>query len=227
MERNLHDGIQQRLVSLAMTLGLLEAKLPAEPDAAKPIATQARATVAIALHELRELSNDTYPSILVERGLTHALEELCERAAVSCDLRIRLEDPLPGQVATAAYFAVSEALTNVVKHAHASKVHILVSSDQPALVVEIHDDGTGGASIGGGSGLRGLKDRIEALGGRLTVSSPLGTGTSIRAEIPYELSDRLTPAQSNRSSTTLIGASRCASSIPAYAGGLRQTSGTN
>ena len=185
MERNLHDGIQQRLVSLGMSLGLLEAKLPADPAAAKPIATEARATLAVALDELRELSQDTYPSVLIERGLAYALQELCDRAEVSSHLRTCLQGPPPDQVAAAAYFAVSEALTNVAKHARASTVHVFVGSDHQELIVEIYDDGIGGASTARGSGLRGLTDRVEALGGQLTVSSPLGTGTNIRAEIPF------------------------------------------
>ena len=216
IERNLHDGIQQRLVSLAMSLGLLDAKLPAEPEAAKPIARQAREALALALHELRELSQGIYPSVLAERGLTRGLEELCERAAVTCNLRVSLQDPPSTHVAAAAYFVVSEALTNVAKHAHARTTSVVVYSDDGELIVEIHDDGMGGAATGSGSGLRGMTDRIEALGGRMTVSSPLGRGTSVRAEIPYESSDRIAPGPAPAiADNSLSGASRRVSSMPA------------
>jgi signal transduction histidine kinase len=184
IERNLHDGTQQRLVSLAMSLGLLDAKLPAEPDAARTIAGQARQALAVALEELRELSQGVYPSVLAERGLMAALEELCERAVPPARLEISLDPPTSGPVAAATYFAVSEMLTNVAKHAHASTVHVLVAGEKHQLTFEVSDDGIGGAVVAGGSGLRGLTDRIEGLGGRLTISSPLWGGTTIRGEFP-------------------------------------------
>jgi signal transduction histidine kinase len=184
IERDLHDGTQQRLVSLAMSLGLLDTKLPFDPEAAKPIAREARAALAVALEELRELSHGIYPAVLTERGLGAALEELADRAALPVYLEISIEPRPPTGVEAAAYFVVSEALTNAVKHSHAHDVRIVASRTQAELVVEVADDGIGGAAPQRGSGLHGLTDRVEALGGRLVVSSPPGRGTTLRAEIP-------------------------------------------
>ncbi len=191
IERNLHDGTQQRLVSLAMSLGLLEAKLaPAQADAA-PIVREARTALALALEELRELSQGIHPTLLVERGLPIALEELCRRAGLPAHLEVDLDARLPNQVETAAYYFASEALSNAAKHSHGSEVRVEVTHDETTLTIEIADDGIGGAAIGGvsggagsGSGLRGLADRVEALGGQFTISSPPGRGTRLRAEIP-------------------------------------------
>jgi signal transduction histidine kinase len=184
IERDLHDGTQQRLVSLAMSLGLLDAKLPADPDAAKPIAREARAALTVALEELRELSHGIHPAVLTERGLAAALEELADRAALPAHLELAIDARPPPRVEGAAYFVVSEALTNAVKHSHAGEVRVAASRDGDLLIVEVADDGIGGAAVGGGSGLRGLTDRVQALGGRLIVSSPPGQGTTLRAEIP-------------------------------------------
>ena len=186
IERDLHDGTQQRLVSLAMSLGLLETKLPADPEAAKPIAQEARAALAVALEELRELSQGIHPAVLTERGLAAALEELADRAALPAYLEVSIDERPCGAVEAAAYFVVSEALTNAAKHSHASEVRIIASRVAGLLTVEVEDNGIGGAVLVGGSGLRGLTDRVEALGGRLTVSSPPGRGTSLRADIPCE-----------------------------------------
>ena len=191
IERNLHDGTQQRLVSIAMSLGLLESKLaPAQGDAA-PIVREARTALALALEELRELTQGIHPTLLVERGLPIALEELCRRAGLPAHLKVDLDVRLPDQVETAAYYFASEALSNAVKHSHGSEVRVEVAYDRTTLTVEIADDGIGGAAIGGvtgwagsGSGLRGLADRVEALGGQFTISSPPGRGTRLRAEIP-------------------------------------------
>jgi signal transduction histidine kinase len=184
IERDLHDGTQQRLVSIAMSLGLLESKLPAGPEEAQPIVQEARTELAAALAELRDLTQGIHPTILVERGLPAALDELCQRSPVPARLQVALDERLPDQVETAAYFLVSEALTNAAKHSHASEVRVNAGLDAGQLVVEVADDGIGGASAGGGSGLRGLADRVEALGGRFTVSSPPGRGTTLRAEVP-------------------------------------------
>jgi signal transduction histidine kinase len=184
IERDLHDGTQQRLVSLAMSLGLLDTKLPLDPEAAKPIAQEARAALAVALEELRELSHGIYPAVLTERGLTAAIEELVDRAALPAYLEVSIDERPAPAVEAAAYFVVSEALTNAVKHSHAHEVRIVASRERDLLVVEIADDGIGGAALQGGSGIRGLMDRIEALGGTLLVSSPPGRGTRMRAEMP-------------------------------------------
>jgi signal transduction histidine kinase len=184
IERDLHDGTQQRLVSIAMALGLAESKLAGDRPAVGPLLHEARDSLAVALEELRELTQGIRPAILVERGLPAALDDLCRRAG----LPVRLESPiigrLPEQVEAAAYFVVSEALTNAAKHSHANEVQVDARCDDTTLVLVIADDGIGGAAWGGGTGLRGLADRVEALGGQLTLSSPPGRGTTVRAEIP-------------------------------------------
>jgi signal transduction histidine kinase len=184
IERDLHDGTQQRLVSIAMSLGLLESKLPPDQGAAAPIVREAQDALAIALEELRELTQGIHPTLLVERGLPIALEALCRRAGLPAHLNVDLDNRLSDQVETAAYYFASEALSNAAKHSHGSEVRVDVSCDGRTLAVEVVDDGIGGASVGPGSGLRGLADRVEALGGRFTVSSPPGLGTRLRAEIP-------------------------------------------
>jgi signal transduction histidine kinase len=183
-ERDLHDGAQQRLVSLAMSLGLLETKLPTDPNAAKPIAEEARVALAEALQELRELSHGIHPAVLRERGLGAALDELADRAALPACVDVSIDErPCPA-VEAAAYFVVSEALTNAVKHSHAHDVRIAVWRENGRLTVEVSDDGIGGAAPEGGSGLRGLTDRVEALEGTLVLSSPPGRGTRLRAGLP-------------------------------------------
>jgi signal transduction histidine kinase len=184
IERNLHDGIQQRLISVAMWLGLLESKLPTDPEAAKPIAREAREALTAALRELRELSQGLYPPVLIERGLTGALDELSDRAVLPTHLELSIDSRPPVDIEAAAYFVACEALTNAVKHAHAREVRIAVWRERVLLVVEVADNGIGGADPDGGSGLRGLTARVEALGGRLIVSSRRGRGTTVGAEIP-------------------------------------------
>jgi signal transduction histidine kinase len=183
IERDLHDGTQQRLVSIAMSLGLLETRLPTQETAARPIVIETRKALAVALAELRELTHGINPPLLVERGLAAALDELCRRAALPTRLDVTLDRRLPDQVETAAYFTASEALTNAAKHSHGSEVRVTASDTGESLTIEVADDGIGGATTAG-SGLRGLADRVEALGGRFTVSSPPGRGTTLRAEIP-------------------------------------------
>jgi signal transduction histidine kinase len=184
IERDLHDGTQQRLVSIAMALGLAESKLAADRPAVQPVLREARDALAAALAELRELTQGIRPAILVERGLAAALDDLCRRAALPVRLDVALSGRLPEQVEAAAYFVASEALANAAKHSYASEVRLVASREGRLLMLEVSDDGIGGAAAGGGSGLRGLADRVEALGGRLTVSSPPGRGTTIRTEIP-------------------------------------------
>jgi signal transduction histidine kinase len=190
IERDLHDGTQQRLVSIAMTLGLAQSRLEADPAAVAPLLGQARAGLSDALRELRELAQGIHPGILTERGLHAALEELARGARVPLDLDVELDARLPERVEAAAYFVVSEALTNVAKHARASAVRVRVTcrngegGGAARAVVEVADDGVGGADGTRGSGLRGLADRVDALGGRLAVVSPEGRGTALQAEIP-------------------------------------------
>ena len=184
IERDLHDGTQQRLVSIAMSLGLLETKLPGQAEAARPLVRETREALALALAELRELTHGINPPLLTERGLPAALDELCRRAALPAHLDVELDRRLPDQIESAAYFVASEALTNAAKHSHGSEVRVRASYAGQTLTVEVADDGIGGATTTGGTGLRGLADRVEALGGRFTVSSPPGRGTTLRAELP-------------------------------------------
>jgi signal transduction histidine kinase len=184
VERNLHDGAQQRLVSIAMALGLMERKLETDPEAAKPILQDAREDLATALQELRELSQGIHPSLLTERGLEAALGELPLRTPVPLELEFSIEERLPVQVEAAAYYVVSEALANVTKYAQATAVRVRVDRVDGNALVEVADDGVGGADSSRGSGLSGLADRVEALGGRLALVSPVGRGTIVRAEIP-------------------------------------------
>ncbi|HEU0247576.1 MAG TPA: PAS domain S-box protein [Gaiellaceae bacterium] len=184
IERNLHDGTQQRLVSISMALGLAEAKLESDPAGAGAVFGEARHGLSAALEELRELSHGIHPGILTERGLVAALEELTLGTVVPVALDVADGRRLPEQVEAAAYYVVSEALANVAKYAHATSTQVRVLPADDKVVVEVADDGIGGADAGRGSGLRGLTDRVEALGGRLWLSSPPGQGTIVRAEIP-------------------------------------------
>ena len=184
LERDLHDGTQQRLVSVSMALGFAESKLASDPDRARTILDETRKTLSTALEELRELSQGIHPGILTERGLGPALQELAYGAPVPIDLAVPLAERLPVPVEAAAYYVVAEALTNVAKYASATAVSVMVESQNGQAVVEVCDDGVGGADPARGSGLRGLADRVEALGGRFAVESQAGKGTRLRAEIP-------------------------------------------
>jgi PAS domain S-box-containing protein len=182
LERNLHDGAQQRLVTLSLSLRVALAKLDSDPDGARAALVDAGGELATALEELRELARGLHPAVLSERGLRAAVEALASRAPVPVEIDIP-GHRLPEQVEAAAYYLIAEALTNVTKYARASSVRIGVSA-RDAIVVEVTDDGVGGADPGAGTGLRGLADRVEALGGSLEVVSPPGDGTTLRAEIP-------------------------------------------
>jgi signal transduction histidine kinase len=184
LERDLHDGTQQRLVSVSMALGLAESKLASDPEGARRILDETRTTLGTALQELRELSQGIHPGILTERGLGPALQELAYGSPVPVELAIPLERRLPQAVEAAAYYVVAEALTNVAKYSSATAVSVAVDSRNGRALVEVRDDGVGGADPARGSGLRGLADRVEALGGNLAVESPPGQGTRLRAEIP-------------------------------------------
>jgi PAS domain S-box-containing protein len=183
LERNLHDGAQQRLVSLSLMLRLAHARVEDDPAQAENLLGQASDELARALEELRELARGIHPAVLSDRGLGAALEALVARTPLPVDIDIP-EARLPEPVEAAAYYVVSEALANVAKYAEASSVAVSIASVNGHAVVEIADDGRGGADPAKGSGLRGLVDRVEALDGRLRVESPPGAGTRIRAEIP-------------------------------------------
>src|SRR4051794_17022326 len=184
LERNLHDGAQQRLVALALQLRLVEARFEADPDAARADLAGAREQLDHALSELRELARGIHPAVLTDRGLKTAVEALVNRAAVPMEVVDVPDARLPEPVETAAYYLIAEAVTNVAKYAHATHVAVSVQREDGHLFVLVDDDGIGGADPSGGTGLRGLRDRVEALHGRLRVESPQGGGTHIRAEIP-------------------------------------------
>jgi signal transduction histidine kinase len=188
IERDLHDGAQQRLVALSLTLGMAESRLAADPAAAAPLIAQAREEAQHAVKELRELASGIHPALLSERGLGPALEALAARAPVPTTVDGVPEQRLPPPVESACYFVTAEALTNVAKYAGATSagVHLAVEHGRARLIVR--DDGAGGADLSSGTGLRGLRDRVEALDGRLEVDSPPGLGTTVIAEIP--LGDR-------------------------------------
>jgi signal transduction histidine kinase len=179
LERNLHDGAQQRLVSLALRLRLAARRHPDDADL-----EHAGEELAHALQELRELARGIHPAVLTERGLEPALRALADRAPVPVELEVELDARLPDPVEAAAYYVVAEALTNVAKYARASLVRVRVTRAADEALLEVADDGAGGADPAGGSGLRGLADRVEALGGRLEIESPPGAGTRLRAAIP-------------------------------------------
>jgi signal transduction histidine kinase len=184
LERDLHDGTQQRLVSVSMALGLAESKLGSDPEGARRILDETREKLGTALQELRELSQGIHPGVLTERGLGRALQELAYSAPVPIELSVPLEQRLPEPVEAAAYYVVAEALTNVAKYALATAVSVSVTSRNGRILVDVRDDGVGGADPARGSGLRGLADRVEALGGKIDLESPPGEGTRLRAEIP-------------------------------------------
>ncbi len=185
LERNLHDGAQQRLVSLSLALRLAQSKLSSDPDAAGTVLESAREELALALDELRELARGIHPAILTDRGLAAALESLATRSPVPVEIEAPV-DGLPPAVEAAAYYVVAESLANVVKYARASLVSVRITQEEERLAVEVEDDGVGGADPSAGTGLRGLTDRVEALDGSLSVQSPRGGGTCIRAELPLQ-----------------------------------------
>jgi signal transduction histidine kinase len=183
LERNLHDGAQQRLVALSMQLRLLQGRIREDPSTVEALVTTASDELALSLDELRELARGLHPAIL-DHGLEAALESLASRSPVPTTVSYEAPADVPQPVELAAYFVASEALTNVAKYACATVAHVRVTREGRRLVVEVADDGVGGADPCGGSGLRGLADRVDALDGRLAVVSPPGAGTSVRAELP-------------------------------------------
>jgi PAS domain S-box-containing protein len=184
IERDLHDGAQQRLVTLRLQLSLARRRMAVDPEGAAAMIEDVGEELRLALAELRELARGIHPATLSERGLRPAVEALASR----CPLPVEVEG-LPAArfaagVEAAAYFTISEALTNVAKYAAAGYATVRGAIERDALVVEVHDDGCGGADAAGGSGLTGLADRVRAQGGTLSVISPAGSGTTVRAVIP-------------------------------------------
>ncbi|BBH65820.1 histidine kinase [Actinoplanes sp. OR16] len=184
LERDIHDGPQQRLVRLAMDLGRAEQQFTTDPDAARATVAEALSQTRETLDELRALSRGIAPPILVDRGLRAALTALAGRCTVPVDLDAPPLERLDPAIESTAYFVVAEALTNVAKHSHASEVQISVQRDATGLLVTVADDGVGGASLAKGHGLAGLDDRVRAAGGVLSVISADGEGTRLTAALP-------------------------------------------
>jgi signal transduction histidine kinase len=184
IERDLHDGAQQELVALALKLRNAEAAVPADQRGLREQLAGALRDLSGILDHLQEVSRGTVPAILTSTGLRPALRSLARSCALPVTLDVRLSGRLPGPVEVAVYHAVAEALTNVIRHAHASSVDVRLTADETAVRLSVRDDGVGGAEFGEGFGLVGLKDRVEALDGHLRVISPHGGGTSLLVDIP-------------------------------------------
>jgi signal transduction histidine kinase len=183
IERDLHDGAQQRLTGLIMTLGLAELE-GAGGGADRELIGKARAEARAALQELRDLVRGIHPSVLTDRGLGAAVASLAERSAVPVDVHADLPRRPPESVESAAYFVIAEALANVAKHSGATRARVSVRLAGAALVLEVRDDGAGGADPSGGTGLQGLADRVAVHDGTLRLSSPPGGPTILRVEMP-------------------------------------------
>jgi signal transduction histidine kinase len=186
IERDLHDGAQQRMVAVAVTLGLAQAQFESDPEQAQKLIAQAREEAQLAVKELRELARGIHPAVLSDRGLGPALEALAARAPVPVEVTGVPEEQLSPSVEACAYFITAEALTNVAKYAHAQEATVQLSLEGERLRLEVRDDGVGGADLDAGTGLRGLRDRVDALDGRFEIESPLGGGTTVTAEMPLD-----------------------------------------
>jgi signal transduction histidine kinase len=184
IERDLHDGAQQQLLAVAMDIGRARAKLDTDPEAARALIEQAHAGTREVIGELRNLARGIYPAILTDRGLDPALSSLAARAPVPVEVSVDLSDRPPAAVESIAYFIVAESLANIAKYARATRASVTVYRDQHWVVVEIADNGVGGASAQPGGGLSGLADRAATIDGLLTVNSPPGGPTVIRADLP-------------------------------------------
>jgi signal transduction histidine kinase len=186
IERDLHDGAQQRLVSLVLELGMAQAEVSSEDGELRMRLGHAGEQAREALKELRDLSRGIHPAILTEGGLGKALRAMTRRSPISVELDLGVEDRLPDHVEISAYYIVAEALTNAIKHSGASVVRVCVKVERAegALRLEVADDGVGGAEFSGGTGLVGLKDRVDALGGRIDLHSPRGGGTTLHVTLP-------------------------------------------
>ncbi len=184
IERDLHDGAQQRLVALAVDLGSARDKLEQDPETGRAMVEAAHEEAKAALAEIRDLVRGIHPVILEDRGLDAALSAVVARSPVPVTLKVEVAERPPPAVESAAYFVVTEALTNVARHAHATRARVSIARTADRVVVEVHDDGVGGADPGEGTGLAGLRDRVTALGGTLHIVSPAGGPTTLLAEIP-------------------------------------------
>jgi signal transduction histidine kinase len=186
LERNLHDGAQQRLVSLALILRSARLEIDQDPAAARQRLSEASEQLQCALDEMRELARGIHPAVLADRGLEPALEGLATNAQLPVDLSARIPRRLPPPVEAAVYYVAAEGLTNIAKYAQATAATVRLETVDGTLILRISDNGAGGADPDRGTGLRGLADRVEALGGRLVIESPPGHGTLLTARIPCE-----------------------------------------
>ncbi len=186
IERDLHDGAQQRLLAVAVDLGRAQAKLDTDPEAARRLIAQAHSGAKAAIAELRDLARGIHPAILTERGLDAALSALAARSPVRVDVSVDLPERPPAAVESIAYFIVAEGLTNMAKYSQAREGSVRVVKEGRQVVVEVYDDGVGGAEVRPGGGLAGLADRAATIDGILILHSPVGGPTLLRAELPYE-----------------------------------------
>jgi signal transduction histidine kinase len=186
LERNLHDGAQQHLVSLALTLRLAKLQLRKNPAETEHLLTEASDELQSAIDELRELARGIHPAVLTDRGLGPALEVLADHAHLPVELTARLTSRLPSTVEAVVYYVAAEGLTNITKYAHATAATLRLETNNKTVVLHVRDNGAGGADPSLGTGLRGLADRVEALGGKLELHSPRGQGTLLTASIPCE-----------------------------------------
>jgi signal transduction histidine kinase len=184
IERDLHDGAQQQLVKLAMDLGMAREKIETDPEAAQALIVEAHEESKRALVEIRNLVRGIHPAVLTDRGLDAAVSALAGRSTIPVSVEVRLEERPSEAIESAAYFVVAEALTNIARHSQATEALVRIYRLGNRLLVEIIDNGVGGAQIGKGTGLAGLADRVGALDGRLTVDSPDRGPTTVRAELP-------------------------------------------
>ncbi|MGI5502666.1 sensor histidine kinase [Lentzea sp. CA-135723] len=184
IERDLHDGAQQRLVAVAMGLGRAKSKMDSDPEGAAALIAEAHADAKLAIKELRDLARGIYPSVLGDRGLDAALSALAARVPIEVDLQVSVEPRPPTAVESAAYFTVGEALTNITKHSNGTRATVRVNRVDTGVLVEVTDNGQGGAELKPGGGLAGLADRAATIDGVVVVVSPVGGPTVIRAELP-------------------------------------------
>ena len=189
IERDLHDGAQARLVALGMSLGLAEEQLATDPEGARALLAEARESSSAALAELRDLVRGIHPPVLADRGLVGAVRALCLAAPVPVDLEDDLSERLPAPVESAGYFALAEAITNVIKHSGATHAYIRIGHHDGVLHLRVSDDGCGGADASRGTGLRGIERRLAAFDGTLTLSSPDGGPTVLEMTLPCAAAD--------------------------------------
>jgi signal transduction histidine kinase len=186
IERDLHDGAQQRLVSLALQLRAVQATVPQEFEQHRSELSEVVEGLVGVLDDLREIARGIHPAALSERGLVPALNTLARRSPIPVEVDIRLHARLPDTIEVTAYYVVSEALTNAAKHARASRVEVAAAVDGDVLRISVRDDGRGGADPRGGSGLVGLRDRVEAIRGTMRLTSPAGGGTLLSVTLPLD-----------------------------------------